>query len=66
MFFLSLFFIGSGIKACLIRDTVEDVFVPPKSITANDLPAGVVVRAFDSQARARIRIPPRTRTSMSG
>jgi hypothetical protein len=29
---------------------VEDVCVPPNSIIANDLPAGVAVRAFDSHA----------------
>jgi hypothetical protein len=33
-----------------ISDTVEDVCAPSKSITANDLPAGVAVRAFASHA----------------
>jgi hypothetical protein len=31
---------------------VEDVCAPPKFITANDLPAGVSVRAFASHAEA--------------
>jgi hypothetical protein len=30
---------------------VEDVCAPPKSITANNLPAGVAVRAFDSHTK---------------
>jgi hypothetical protein len=44
----------------------EWLCVPPNSITANELPAEVMVRAFDSHAEGRVRIPPWTRTSIGG